>query len=159
MAGGSAYTSAMPAQTGDIRVEPTTSRSAPSLVAIAALIMGGLALAPPLIATAVWWAAGEFTPKTVLSEVSPDGRFRLSVERRVAFPAFDFLDPAVQVSVVLTEQPDGRMVDFVEVGLVERGGLGEPKASWSSDGKVTVNRIERTHNVTVTLDSRQWEQR
>lgn len=103
------------------------------------------------------WMDGGFAPREHLTSVSPDRRFRVSVNTRVDFPASGFLDSAILVSAELTDS-SGRSLDALQYFLWEGSDFGEPKAEWAAGGVVTISNLERRHGFTITLGPRQWSQ-
>lgn len=113
----------------------------------ASLAMAVLFLALP---TLFWWSGGGFRERRVFDSTSPDGRFQVVVSSWVTFPANELWDPAIEVQATLHNVRTGLDVDYITVGLDEKGRLGSPVAEWLSDA-VVIRRINPEHDLSVTL--------
>jgi hypothetical protein len=107
------------------------------------------------LASAIAWAGGEYSARELLTSTSPDGRYRAVVSTRVTFPATEILDPEQLVRITLTAGQTGNQVDGVELILMEKSDIGEPRAEWSGNG-VRVSGLERWHNITAVLRADTW---
>lgn len=104
-----------------------------------------------MLPTLMRWSAGAFEPRQMFLSVSPDGSHRVSVNRRVQFPAMDVLDPSIWIEVELTDIRSGQRVDGIGVGLFEISDFGSPKAAWDRSGAVTIRNLDDRRSLSVTL--------
>jgi hypothetical protein len=109
-------------------------------------------LTPTLIA----WSGGQLSARERFASLSPEGRYRVVVTMWLDFPVRDFLDPSVTVAVELRDAASGETLDHVGLGLSEQSDFGDPKVEWRDGGIVTVRRLDQTHDMSVTMNARQW---
>jgi hypothetical protein len=62
-----------------------------------------IVIAGYIIFTTVAFVDGGFTPREVYSFTSPDNLSRVVIAKRTAFPASEFVDPAIVVTIELRE--------------------------------------------------------
>jgi hypothetical protein len=86
-----------------------------------------------------------FLYQTEFQHNSPDGRFRLDVERRMNFPADDLLSPSGTIRVTLIDVSSAKPIDQRVVWIHEHPELQDPVLMWTPE-TVLVTNIE-THNL------------
>jgi hypothetical protein len=117
------------------------------------LVIGNILLAVLCmlaLPTVTWWVGGGFTPQTMFQSTSPDGRHRIAVATRIAFPANEFFDPSIMVDISLSNPMNGEVLDSVSVELFERSDFGNPTADWTAD-TVTLRDIYNRRGLTLTM--------
>jgi len=124
----------------------------PLLLIVGGLLLTavGLLLALPSI---VYASEGKFRWCEQASELSPDGRFRVVVSKRVAFPAFDFIDPSIVVRGELRDNESRQVLASDQVVLMEDSDFSTPEIRWVS-GESRVTRFDRRRKQTMTLKAR-----
>ena len=85
------------------------------------------------VSSGVALAEGGFTPKQVYSFAAPDGHSILAVTKRIAFPANEFVDPSIVVTVEIREARTNRVIARERLTLEEDSDLREPTVEWTPD--------------------------
>ena len=120
---------------------------------IIALIAGGVFFVlPRMVCSTLVAFDGGFRTKEAYAFPSPDGRMRLVVTRRTAFPANELFDPAAVVILTLRDVSTSRTLDAARLELEESSDLQEPSIEWTTDG-VFVTKIDTRNDRRIELHS------
>jgi hypothetical protein len=92
-----------------------------------------LFLSPTLILL-VFNGPSIFFFQKVYSSQSPDGKFELTVSKKVALPANEFIDPAITVNISLKHIQKNYEINATQFGLYEISDLENPNIIWTSNG-------------------------
>ncbi len=76
---------------------------------------------------------GGFTPQQVYSLPSPDSSSQIVVTKRVAFPADEYVEPSMVVTMELRETLTGRVIGRKRVTIEEDSDLKKPVIHWTTD--------------------------
>jgi hypothetical protein len=95
-----------------------------------------------------------FFPKVEHKEISPDGRWRVIVTRRVIFPPNDGIDPSIHVVTRLEEVGSGRVADRHRWTLDEDSDFSRPSVRWLESDRVTLTDLDERNPGSVTLSAR-----
>ncbi len=97
-------------------------------VAVLLVVVGAVICMLPSV---IVGCEGGFFSKQVYSAHSPDGRSRLIINKRAAFPANEFIDPAIVVTMEVRDGHTGRLLDSTQVELIEDSNLRDPVVEWT----------------------------
>ncbi len=93
--------------------------------------------------TAALVIGGKTRSVLLVSAPSPDGRFRLAVTRRMAFPATELVDPAVVLTARLLDR-NGLVLNRRSARLSEDSDLRPPEIRWNA-AEVRLVNFDRRH--------------
>ena len=117
------------------------------LVSLPLLLIGGCYA----IFSAVAYVEGGFTPRQVYFILAPDSRSAIVVTKRIAFPASEFVDPSIIVTVELRESGSNRVLGRQRLILDEDSDLREPSLEWTSQA-VRIREIDSRHERILTFN-------
>ena len=97
---------------------------------------------------------GGFKHREVLSERATDGSLRVVVTKRVAFPAYDLLDPSVVIRAELSDLATHEVVASTRAFLLEDSDFSRPVVQWYSGGVRLTGFDGRTNQMMRLRDMR-----
>jgi hypothetical protein len=124
----------------------------PVFVIVGCVILAAAALLF-VVPTVVIGLEGGFRWRYVSSEISPDGQLQVIVTKRMAFPASDWVDPAIVVRAELRDAAKRRVLASGMVRLTEDSDFTRPAIDWAADG-ARVRGFDQRMDQAVTLRRR-----
>lgn len=103
-----------------------------------------------LIPTVLIAREGGFKYREVLSERSTDGSLRVVVTKRVAFPAYDVIDPSVVIRAELDDLRTHQVLASSRAVLMEDSDFSPPAVRWYS-GEVRLTGFDGMSNQMMRL--------
>ena len=82
---------------------------------------------------------GGFREREVLNRTEPGLNLRITVRKRMAFPANERVDPSVKLRIELRELSTGKILDQARVKLFEDSQYKTPSIQWSSNSVLVSN--------------------
>ena len=123
-------------------------------------LLGGIIAVPIIIViagyiifTTVAFIDGGFTPREVYFFTSPDNLSRVVIAKRTAFPASEFVDPAIVVTIELREVSTDIILGMKEIRLTEESDLNEPTVQWKED-TLQIDGLDSRTRRTIILKSK-----
>ena len=116
-------------------------------LAAATFLLCLVVLAPSLVV----YFDGGFDRKERFRLQSLDGRYRVSIDSRVAFPATEIFDPSIKVWVQVSHISTDAVIDEAVIELYEQSNLGEPAVDWSGSPRIVVRNVDRTRPRDIEL--------